>query len=105
MKAILVVFCTCPDEETAHELSAGLVGKGLAACVNVLPAVRSIYRWQGAVQEDDEVLMVIKTTVSKYPELENWLGDHHPYDLPEVIALPVEKGSSAYLEWVARETE
>ncbi len=105
MKPIHVVFCTCPDEQTARELAAGLVENRLAACVNVLPAIRSIYRWKDAVHDDGEVLMVIKTAASKYPELENWLNRHHPYDLPEVIALPVEKGSSAYLEWVAQETE
>jgi len=104
MKPILVVFCTCPDEQAARKLAAGLVQSGLAACVNVLPDIRSIYRWQGEVREDGEVLMVIKTTGERYPELEQWLADHHPYDLPEVIALPVDRGLPAYIEWVAQET-
>ena len=104
MNTILVVLCTCPDENTARALASGLVENRLAACVNVLPGIRSIYRWQGAVQEDGEVLLVAKTSRETFPELESWLAEHHPYDLPEVIALPVERGLPAYLEWVAQET-
>jgi len=104
MKPILVVLCTCPDESVARKLAAGLVENRLAACVNVLPGIRSIYRWQGAVQEDGEVLMVAKTSRETYYELESWLAEHHPYDLPEIIALPVERGLPAYLEWVDQET-
>ena len=105
MNSILVVYCTCPDEKTARRLAACLVENRLAACVNVLPRIRSIYRWQGAVQDDGEALMMIKTTAARYAELERWLNGHHPYDLPEVIALPVDRGLPAYLEWAARETE
>ena len=104
MKSILAVLCTCPDEETARRLAGGLVEEKLAACVNVLPGIRSIYRWQGEVQDDAEVLMVIKTTRSAYDRLADWLEEHHPYDLPEVIALPVSEGLAAYLDWVAQET-
>lgn len=105
MNPILVVFCTCPDETTAKNLAAGLVGKQLAACVNVLPGIRSIYRWQGEVRDDGEVLMVIKTSREAYPDLECWLLEQHPYELPEVIALPLERGLPGYLEWVAQETK
>lgn len=105
MNPILAVFCTCPDETAARELAAGLVENRLAACVNVMPSIRSIYRWQGAVQQDDEALMVIKTSAEKYADLEKWLAGRHPYDVPEVIALPVDKGLPAYLAWVAQETE
>lgn len=105
MDPILVVYCTCPGESAARELAAGLVENRLAACVNILPRIRSIYRWQGSVHDDGEALMVIKTARGRYAALEQWLLEHHPYDMPEVIALPVEAGLPEYLEWVARETE
>jgi periplasmic divalent cation tolerance protein len=105
MKSILVVFCTCPDEETARALAEGLLEEKLAACVNVLPGIRSIYRWQGEAQDDSEVLMVVKTTQLQLDRLAQWLEQHHPYELPEVIALPVSGGLQGYLDWVAQETE
>lgn len=105
MNPILVVFCTCPDETVARELASGLLEQRLAACVNILPEIRSIYRWEGAVSEDGETLMVIKTSRSSWGRLENWLNKNHPYDLPEVIALPVDKGLPAYLDWVIQESE
>ena len=105
MKSILVVFCTCPDEKTARALAAGLLEEKLAACVNVLPGIRSIYRWQDEVKDDSEVLMVVKTTQPNLERLTQWLEHHHPYDLPEVIALPVSGGSPGYLDWVAQETK
>jgi len=105
MNPILVVFCTCPDENVARELARGLVEQRLAACVNILPEIRSIYRWQGAVSEDGESLMVIKTSRSAWERLENWLNRNHPYDLPELIAMPVDQGLPAYLEWVVQESE
>lgn len=105
MNQILVVFCTCPDEEVARALARRLVEHKLAACVNILPEVRSIYRWQGAVSEDGESLMVIKTSRSAWARLENWLNRNHPYDLPELIAMPVDQGLPAYLEWVVQESE
>ena len=105
MNRILVVFCTCPDEKVARDLAARLVEQKLAACVNILPEIRSIYRWQGAVSEDGESLMVIKTSRSAWGRLENWLSRNHPYDLPELIAMPVDKGLPAYLEWVVQESE
>ena len=105
MNPILVVLCTCPDDTVAKKLAAGLVDHRLAACVNVLPGIRSIYRWQGQAQEDDEVLMMIKASEKTYPALERWLQEQHPYDVPEIIALPVERGLPGYLEWVAQETQ
>ena len=76
----LVVLCTCPDAEIAARLATGIVGADLAACVNVLSDIRSIYRWQGKVQDEAETLMIIKTTRARYADLEAWLRDHHPYD-------------------------
>ena len=100
MSDAIVILCTCPDEETASRLAGGLVEKQLAACVNILPGIRSIYRWQGMVSDDPEVLMVIKSLASWFEEVEAWLQEHHPYEVPEVLALPVEKGSAKYLEWI-----
>lgn len=100
----LVVLCTCPDGDTARGLAAGLVEGRLAACVNILPEIRSIYRWRGETCDDAEVLMVAKTSPDAYPGLERWLRQHHPYDVPEVLALPVQAGSRDYLEWVLNET-
>jgi periplasmic divalent cation tolerance protein len=100
MKDVVVILCTAPDEDAANRLARGLVKNSLAACVNIVPAIRSIYRWQGALQDDAEVLMVIKSTLSAFAALEAWLLEHHPYDVPEILALPVEKGSGAYLDWV-----
>jgi len=102
---VLTVLCTCPDAATAQRLAGGLVERKLAACVNVLPAIRSIYRWQGEIQDDAEALMIVKTSRSAYAALEAWLIEHHPYDVPEVLAVPVLQGSAAYLEWVLNETE
>lgn len=101
----VVVLCTCPDGAVARRLAGGLVEAGLAACVNVLPAIRSIYRWEGEVQDDEEVLMIVKTRGAAYPELEAWLLEHHPYEVPEVLALPIRQGSPAYLEWLNAETQ
>ena len=104
MTDVLLVFCTCPDAVVAERLAGGLVDEQLAACVNILPEIRSIYRWEGKVQNDSEVLMIVKTTRKAYPSLENWLGQHHPYDVAEILAVPVHAGSGNYLDWVVNET-
>lgn len=101
---VCVVLCTCPDEDTSKILSTGLVEARLAACVNILPRVRSVFRWKGSVEDAAEVLMVIKTQVAHTAALEAWLVENHPYDLPEVLVLPVTGGSRDYLRWVVEET-
>lgn len=101
MNETLVVFCTCPDREIALALARAAVEGGIAACVNVVPGLVSVYRWQGEIQQDDEVLLVIKTPAVRYAALEALLRARHPYELPEVIAVPVAMGSSAYLQWLA----
>ena len=105
MDEIRVVFCTCPDTGVAASLARLLVKHRLAACVNILPEIRSIYRWQGEVQDDAECLMMIKTTQAAVKEVQRWLIEQHPYDEPEVIAVPVSEGSPGYLAWVAAETQ
>ena len=96
----LIVLCTCPDEETADRLAGSLVEEGLAACVNVIPAVASTYRWQGKLQRDREVLLLIKTTSAAYERLEARIRELHPYELPESVAVPIVRGSRAYLAWL-----
>ena len=105
MTDVLVLLCTCPDEATAQQLAGGLLERKLAACVNILPEIRSMYRWQGVLHDDGETLMIIKTTRRAYAELETWLLQNHPYDVPEVLAVQVPAGSPAYLEWVQNEIE
>ena len=100
----LLVLTNLPDRAAAERLADALIEKRVAACVNILAPCRSVYRWQGAVQRDDEHPMLIKTTEERYAALESAIRAGHPYELPEIIALPVERGLPAYLEWVAAET-
>lgn len=101
----LLVLTNLPDRAAAERLADMLVEKRLAACVNILAPCRSVYRWKGAVQHDEEHPMLIKTTAERYPELENALRAGHPYELPEIVAVSIEHGLPAYLEWVAGETK
>ena len=100
MSEAIVVFCTCPDEETAVRLAKGLLESRTAACVNVLPGIRSIFRWQGALSEETEVMMVIKSLASCFDELESWLLEHHSYDVPEIVAIPAYRVTADYLAWI-----
>jgi periplasmic divalent cation tolerance protein len=97
---VLVAISTFPTPEKAAEIARVLVDEQLAACVNLLPAVRSIYRWQGAVQDDAETLAIIKTTTERYDAMVARLVALHPYDVPELIALPIAAGHAPYLDWV-----
>ena len=101
----LLVLTNLPDRAAAERLAEELVQKNLAACVNILGPCRSVYRWKGAVQHDKEHPMLIKTTHERYGALEQTLRAGHPYELPEIIAVPIERGLPAYLEWVAAETQ
>ncbi|TJZ75515.1 divalent-cation tolerance protein CutA [Chitiniphilus eburneus] len=103
-REILAVLCNCPDAGCAETLARGLVEEGLAACVNQLAPVQSVYRWQGRTEIAAEVPLLIKTTRARYPALQAWLEARHPYDLPEIIALPVVAGLPAYLRWVGDAT-
>ena len=100
----LLVLTNLPDRASAERLAELVVEKNLAACVNILAPCRSVYRWKDAMQHDEEHPMLIKTTRERYPALEQALRAGHPYELPEIIALPIERGLPAYLEWVAAET-
>lgn len=98
----LMVICNVPDETTATHIAHVLVQERLAACVNILPACRSVYRWEGALQESSELSLLIKTTQACYARLQQRLLELHPYDVPEIIALPVAQGLPAYLTWVSQ---
>lgn len=100
-----VVLTTVGDEAAADQLARTLVDNRLAACVSRVPKVRSYYRWEGQVQQDDEMLLLIKTKRSKYALLESAIKAEHPYDLPEILALPAKAGSAEYLAWIGSETE
>ena len=99
----LLVLTNLPDRAAAERIADLLVGQRLAACANVLAPCRSVYRWKGAVQREEEHPVLIKTTVERYAALEQALRAAHPYEVPEIIALPIERGLPAYLDWVAAE--
>ncbi|MEQ1592367.1 MAG: divalent-cation tolerance protein CutA [Thiobacillaceae bacterium] len=101
----LLVFTNVPDVAAAERLAHVLIEARAAACVNILAACQSVYRWQGAVDVANETPLLIKTTVGAYPRVEQILRECHPYDLPEIIAVPIEHGLPGYLAWVAAETE
>jgi periplasmic divalent cation tolerance protein len=97
---VRVVFCTFPDVETARRIARGAVEQRYAACANLLPALQSIYRWRGMIEQADETLVVYKTSAARYTDLEAFLLRSHPYEVPEIIALPLSAGSAAYIQWV-----
>lgn len=99
----IVVFSTCASAEEAERIARTLVEKKLAACVNILPAVRSIYRWKGAVEDGPEILLVIKSSRPLFDELQAEIGKMHSYEVPEAIAIPIVAGAESYLEWLDRE--
>jgi periplasmic divalent cation tolerance protein len=99
-----VVFITTPTADVAAQIARALVEERLAACGNVVPGLRSIYRWEGEIHDDAEALLVLKTTRARFEALRERALALHPYEVPEVIALPIEAGSAPYLEWIAAET-
>jgi periplasmic divalent cation tolerance protein len=95
-----LILCTCPDAETADRIARQLVDDKLAACVNILPGVRSVYEWQGAVETAQEHLLLIKSPLERYAAIETAIKHLHPYQLPEIIAVAIECGSAEYLKWI-----
>ncbi len=100
MSGAVVVLCTCGDEGEARRIARDLVESKLAACVNILPSVQSIYRWQGQVETAQEIPLLIKTASERFPELQQRIIHLHSYETPEIIALPVSMGSDKYLAWI-----
>jgi periplasmic divalent cation tolerance protein len=103
--AVMLALTNVGDIDSARRIARELVERRLAACVNMLPGVQSVYRWQGGIEEEGEITLLIKTTASRYAELEAAIRSLHPYQLPEVIALPIAAGLPAYLDWVRQETK
>lgn len=99
----IVVLSTCSSREEAERVARQLVDRRVAACVNIVGGVRSVYRWQGKVEDSEEILLVIKSTRALFAELKEALAAEHSYEVPEVLALPVVDGSAAYLAWMDRE--
>lgn len=102
--SFLLVLTNLPDAESAGKLANLLVESQLAACVNILAPCRSVYRWQGKIEDAEETPLLIKTRAERYAELETAIIANHPYELPEIIAVPIERGLPAYLTWVAAQT-
>lgn len=100
----LLVWSTFPNAEEARQIGTQLIDLQVAACVNLIPQVESIYRWDGETRSETEVLAAIKTTVNNYPEVEARIQELHPYDTPEVVAVPIERGASPYLHWISAVT-
>ncbi len=100
---VLIVLVTTPSMEEGAQLGRTLVEERLAACANLVPGIRSIYRWQGVVQDESEVLLVIKTTADCWSRLAEGVAELHSYETPEVLALPVAAGAATYLSWLNAE--
>ncbi len=100
-----LVLCTCPNHEAAEQLATLLVEQRLAACINIVPGLTSIYRWQGKLEQGTEELLLIKTTQNRYAALENTIQQQHPYELPEIIAVTLDEGLPDYLRWITTSLE
>jgi len=103
-ESVAVVYVTAPDADVAERIARALVGERLAACVNLVPGVRSVFRWEGELEEASEVLLVAKTATERVDALAQRVRELHPYDLPETLAVPASGGSDAYLAWVRAES-
>ncbi|WP_425892397.1 divalent-cation tolerance protein CutA [Aeromonas veronii] len=104
MTDAIVVLCTCPDQTSADLLCEQLLNQRLAACINQLPGITSVYRWQGKVERTAEIQLIIKSRQSRFAELQAYIQANHPYEVPELLALPVSAGLPAYLDWINGET-
>ena len=93
-------LCTVPDQDTATHIARALVTEQLAACVNIIPAIQSVYRWEGAIEQDEELLLLIKTSAAVWPRLETRILALHPYELPEIISVRIQDGNNNYLNWI-----
>ena len=101
---LIVILCTVPDEATAERIGKALVEERLAACVNAIPGVKSFYRWQGKIETDTEIQLVIKTPSDRFDALAAWISENHPYEVPEIVAIPAEHVSEACFAWAVKQT-
>lgn len=104
-KEVVLALATCPDDQTARSIATALVRERLATCVNRIPGVGSTYFWDGRLQDESEILLIIKTSAARVADLQGRLKELHPYELPELIVLPVIGGNEAYLQWVREGVE
>jgi periplasmic divalent cation tolerance protein len=105
MTEYIIVFITAPNEEESARIAHALVGEKLAACVNIARSVRSIYRWQGRIEDEQEDLMIIKTKKALFERLQDRVKELHSYSVPEIIALPLVQCDAKYLDWLGQETD
>ena len=101
----VMVICNCPDHQVAEQLSETLVSEKLAACVNIMPEMKSVYRWQSEVENDLEVQIQIKTILNLYDKLRQRIEVLHPYEVPEIIAIPILRGNPSYMQWITENTD
>ncbi|HET7307824.1 MAG TPA: divalent-cation tolerance protein CutA [Gammaproteobacteria bacterium] len=101
---LLTLFCTCPDAACAEGIAKTLVEERLAACVNLVPGLHSFYRWEDRVRDDSEVLLIVKTARERFKAVEARIGELHPYELPELVAVPITTGNARYLAWLRNES-
>ena len=104
MTDFIVILITAPNEDVAVKMANDIIGSGLTACVNIIRNIRSIYRWQGKIEDEGEVLMLVKTRNERFKDLEKRVRELHPYAVPEIIALPIIEGFEGYLGWLQEET-
>lgn len=95
-----IILCTCPQQELATNIAEKLVTENLAACVNIIPRIMSIYRWQGVIEKAPEFLLLIKTSTKHFAAIEDLIKHKHPYEVPEILSLPIVQGSATYLNWL-----
>ena len=95
-----LVLCTVPDRASAERIAEALVAEQLAACINIIPGITSVYRWKGTLEKDEELLLFIKTSEAVYDSLEQRICALHPYELPEIIAVPIQTGQEDYIRWI-----
>ena len=105
MTEYIIVFITAPNEEESAKIGHALVGERLAACVNIIRSVRSIYRWQGRIEDEQEILMIVKTKSALFERLKERVKELHSYSVPEIIALPLVEGDAKYMDWLGQETD
>ena len=97
-----IALTTCPNSEVATQLAQACIENKLAACVNIIPAIQSIYRWKGKIEQDNESLLLMKTNKDNLKQLDEFIQQNHPYDVAEFITLNIESGSQAYLDWITQ---
>jgi len=101
----IIIYCTCPDIEIADKISRSLIRQHMAACVNQINGVTSIYEWNGKIEHGNEVLLLIKSTMARFDAIETLIRQEHPYELPELVAVPITKGMPEYLDWITQCTK